>query len=38
MFILGMRRRVVDDAIVRQEDAVEDVEEFGIDWEGMDDE
>jgi len=32
MFILGMRRRVVDDTIGRQEEAVEDVQEFGIDW------
>ena len=38
MFILGMRRRVVDDAAVRQEEAVEDVEEFGIDWDGIEDE
>ena len=38
MFILGMRRQVVDDAAVRQEEAVEDVEEFGINWDGIEDE
>jgi hypothetical protein len=37
MFIIGMRRRGVDDTIARQEDAVENVEEFGIDWEGLPD-
>jgi hypothetical protein len=38
MFILGMRRRVLDNTIVRQEEAVEDVDQFGIDWDGADDE
>ena len=36
MFILGLRRCVVDDGIVRQEESLEDVEEFGIDWDGTD--
>jgi hypothetical protein len=38
MFILGMRRHVLDVTIVRQEEAVEDVDQFGIDWDGADDE
>jgi hypothetical protein len=38
MFILGMRRRVLDNAIVRQEEAMEDMDQFGIDWDGADNE
>jgi hypothetical protein len=29
---------MLDDAIVRQEEAVEDVDQFGINWDGTDDE
>ena len=37
MFILGMRRHVEDDTIGRQEEDVQDMEDYGIDWEAADD-
>ena len=38
LFLIGLRRRLADIGIERQEDNIDDVERFGIDWEDQDDE
>ena len=38
MFMMGLRRRPLGDADMREEEAVEDLAHFGIDWEAVNDE
>ncbi|KAF8337808.1 hypothetical protein F5887DRAFT_890337 [Amanita rubescens] len=38
MFLSGLRERLNVDGVWRQEDDIENVGEFGIDWEGVEDE
>lgn len=37
LFLIGLRRRLADLGIQRQEDNIDDLERFGIDWEDADD-
>ena len=38
MFLIGLRKRLAVDDVVREEDGVEDVGQFGIDWDSLEDE
>lgn len=38
LFLLGLRRRQIDDAIGRQEEHIHDLREFGVDWDALRDE